>query len=89
MPYKKGYLTQEKLQKKLESNDKEDRAESEVLNFNKADFEFIPKNCQYKQEGPYLICQSCPLKHAVFIGMNKMMVGANKDGTPILKNRDF
>lgn len=77
------YKTQEKLSD-------EEEAESEVLNFDKADFKFIPKgNCQYRQQGPYLVCYSCELQHAVFIGMNKMMVGTNKDGTPIIKNRDF
>ncbi len=64
--------------------------EGEILDFTKPDFTFIPKgNHEWRQEGPYLVCYSCQLKHAVYIGMNKMMVGIDKTGMPILKNREF
>lgn len=70
-----------------ESND--EKPETEQMNFNKPDFEFIPKgNCQYRQQGPYLICYSCVLQHAVYIGMEKMMIGMNEKG-PIIVKRDF
>jgi len=62
--------------------------ESEVLNFEKPDFEFIPKgNHEFRQQGFYLICNSCELQHAVWIGPKKIMVGLDKDGRPILKDR--
>jgi len=62
----------------------------EILDFNKPDFEFIPKgNHEWRQEGPYIVCHSCQLKHAVYIGMEKMMVGIDKEGMPILENREF
>lgn len=61
--------------------------ETEKLDFTKPDFSFIPKgNCQYRQNGNYLVCYSCELKHAVWIGMDKIMVGENEKG-PILMNR--
>ena len=41
------------------------------------------------QQGPYLICDSCSLKHATRIGMGKQLVGFTEDGKPILKNLSF
>ena len=74
----------------LIENSEEEKPETDVLDFNKPDFKFIPKgNCQYRQNGPYLICYSCELKHAVWIGMQKIMVGIDKKGQPILKGRDL
>jgi hypothetical protein len=42
------------------------------------------------QQGPYLICQSCPLKHATWIGIDRVLTGFDENGVPILKavNRD-
>jgi hypothetical protein len=52
------------------------------------EYEFIPNAlCKYKQRGPYLVCVSCELQHAVYIGMSKMMVGEDENGRPILKDR--
>jgi hypothetical protein len=59
----------------------------EEANWDRPDYIFLPKgNHLYHQEGYYLICQSCDLTHAVFIGSKKIMVG-EKDGQPILKTR--
>jgi hypothetical protein len=56
----------------------------------KKDFEFIPHAlCQYRQRGFYLVCCSCDLQHAVYIGPNKLMIGEDIEGKPILKNRDL
>ena len=90
MPYKKESATVKTLETKQESDEeKEVKAENESLHFDKADFEFIPKgDCQYRQQGPYLICYSCELQHAVWIGMEKQMVGMNENG-PIIVKRDF
>ena len=52
------------------------------------DFVFLPKGRHtYRQEGPYLVCRSCELHHAIYIGMEKLMVGENDNGEPILKTR--
>lgn len=60
----------------------------EEKDLDKADYVFIPKGIHnYRQEGGYLVCRSCELAHAVFIGMNKLMVGLNEDGTPKLIKR--
>lgn len=68
---------------------KENKKEwSETLDFNKPSFTFIPKgNHQWKQQGFYLVCKSCDLQHAVFIGPDKIMVGTDKEGQPILKSK--
>lgn len=72
------------------STETEEKEETEVLDFNKPDFEFIPKgNHLWRQEGPYLCCRSCDCEHAVWIGMDKMMIGLGKDGQPILKLKSF
>ena len=60
----------------------------EELDFNKPDYKFKAKNCHYKQQGYYLICQTCEIQHAVYIGPDKRMVGEKKDGTPILQKID-
>jgi hypothetical protein len=87
MQYKNGLKTLENKPK--EQND-EEKPESELLNFDKPDFKFIPKaNCQFSQQGPYLICYSCELQHAVWVGMKKIMVGIDDKGQPILKDRDL
>ena len=60
--------------------------EHEVIEF-KNDFTFTPGRHVWRQSGPYLICKECSLHHAVYIGMEKLMVGEDQDGKPILKNR--
>jgi hypothetical protein len=52
------------------------------------DFEFLPTGQhEYRQRGPYLVCLSCEVQHAVYIGMEKIMVGEDEQGRPILKTR--
>ena len=59
----------------------------EEADFNNPDYIFLPKgNHIYKQRGYYIVCESCDLVHAVFIGPDKIMVGVKK-GQPILKTR--
>lgn len=60
----------------------------EERNWETPDFTFIPKgNHLYRQEGPYLICKSCELGHATYIGMKVVMVGMDEQGQPIFKSR--
>ena len=73
------------LKIKQEENEK---PEGEIFDFNKPDFSFIPKGRHlWRQQGYYLICHSCNLHHAVFIGMDKIMVGETSEGEPILHKR--
>lgn len=59
----------------------------EEYNFDRPSYTFIPKGDHlWRQQGYYLVCFSCELKHAVFVGKDKVMVG-EKGGKPILKNR--
>ena len=62
--------------------------ESETLDFSNPDFKFTPGRHVWRQHGPYLICNACVLQHATFIGMDKVMIGEEEDGTPILKKRE-
>lgn len=51
-------------------------------------YEFKPSgSCRYKQRGPYLVCVSCEVQHADWIGMDKIMVGEDTKGKPIIKLR--
>ena len=69
------------------AEEKKNEEIKEELDFNKPDFIFIPKgNHIYRQEGYYLVCRSCELNHAVFIGKDKILVGM-ENGQPILKKR--
>ena len=62
--------------------------ETEVLDFTKPDFSFIPKGShEWRQQGYYIICKSCDLEHAVWIGSKKILTGINEKGEPILKMR--
>jgi len=63
------------------------RSETEILDFNNPAYKFVPKGRhEWRQRGPYLVCLSCELQHAVWIGVDKQMVGIDKEGRPILKN---
>lgn len=64
------------------------KKEEQAYDFDNPEFTFIPKGIHnWRQEGPYLVCRSCEIHHAVFIGMEKMMVGIDENGNPILKSR--
>ena len=40
----------------------------------------------WRQQGPYVVCRECELHHAVFVGVDKIMVG-EEDGKPVLRDR--
>jgi hypothetical protein len=62
--------------------------EGEAVDFTQPNFSFSPNGRHtYRQEGGYLVCKSCTLHHAIWIGMERLMVGELPDGTPILKLR--
>ena len=42
---------------------------------------------RWTMQGPYLICDSCQLRHSFYIGMDKILVGYDESGNPILKKR--
>lgn len=66
----------------------EENIEQEVLDFNKPAFTFTPKeHHEWRQQGPFLICKSCEIEHASYLGMQKIMVGLNDEGQPILEDR--
>jgi hypothetical protein len=78
------------LRKFVKMNDEKEKDDSatEILDFSKPDFEFRPKEYhEWRQRGPYLVCTSCEIEHATYIGMEKIMVGLNDKGQPILKKR--
>ena len=41
----------------------------------------------WKQQGPLLICDSCPIQHSTFIGTKLYMTGMDKEGNPVLEKR--
>ena len=64
------------------------KKEEQAYDFDKPEYTFIPKGIHnWRQEGPYLVCRSCEIHHAVYIGIDKMMVGIDENGNPILKPR--
>jgi hypothetical protein len=67
---------------------KEDTGIQETLDFSKPAFSFIPPgNHSYRQQGSYLVCKSCEVQHATWIGIDKIMVGVDEKGQPIIKKR--
>jgi hypothetical protein len=74
-------------EKPLNDNPEPDEIPGEDIVYT-PDFVFLPKGRHtYRQEGPYLVCRGCELHHAIYIGMEKIMVGENEKGEPILKKR--
>ena len=60
--------------------------EEPIVEVNKAVFEFKPNELHvWRQQGPYLVCKSCDLQHAVFVGIDRLMTGIDEKGRPILK----
>lgn len=74
-------------QEKQSSETKSDQ-KTEELDFNTPDFSFTAKsNHEWRQRGYFLICYSCELQHAVFVGGDKILTGFESDGTPILSKK--
>jgi hypothetical protein len=68
--------------------DDEENIGEEALNEASEFIDFKPAGRHtYRQEGGYLVCRTCTLHHAVWIGMEKIMVGEDELGNPILKSR--
>lgn len=66
----------------------ENEIEEELLDFTKPDFDFKPnERHEWRQYGPYLICKVCQLEHAVYVGMENVLIGLEENGQPILKKR--
>ena len=64
-------------------------SEEKEYDFDNPEFVFAPKGIHnWRQEGPYVVCRSCEIEHAIWIGMDKMMIGIDSEGKPILKDRD-
>lgn len=90
--------SQRKLQKPMSEDSSErwktpeeqskEKMQSEVYDFTRPDFSFIPKGVHdWRQQGYYLICMSCEIQHAVWIGKDLMMIGIDEENNPIMKTR--
>ena len=71
-----------------ESKQNQETNNEEVLDFSKPDFTFIPKGRhEWKQQGYYIICKTCDIEHAVWIGSKMLLVGIEDNGNALLKRR--
>ena len=71
-----------------DENEVQDIPETETLDFNQADYTFVPNTVHtWRQQGYYLVCKSCEIEHAVYVGHDKLLVGISNEGKPILKSR--
>lgn len=76
------------LMDQTNEQEKEQEPEIEILDFTKPDFIFKPnQHHEWRQQGPYLVCKSCEIEHASYIGMEVLLVGLDEEGKPILKKR--
>jgi hypothetical protein len=72
--------------RELEENE-EIKGDEETLDFSKPSFTFKPiGHHAYKQNGPYLICKSCEIQHATWVGIDKVLVGFNEKNEPIIQD---
>src|SRR4030042_369476 len=76
------------LRRPLKVKQNENREETELQNFDKPDFVFLPKgNHDWRQQGYYIVCKSCEIEHASWVGPKKILVGLDEKGQPLFKNR--
>ena len=69
------------------SND-EEQVQPEEQIFNSENVVYFPGGRHvWRQQGPYCVCMACDLSHAVYIGMERVMVGEDENGKPILRAR--
>lgn len=61
---------------------------TETVDFSNPSFVFVPKEIHnWRQKGFFLECRSCDITHGVYVGPDKILIGIEKDGTPLFKNR--
>lgn len=66
----------------------EQNEDEEILDFTKPDYQFTPGAYHdWRQQGYYLVCKSCEIQHATWIGPDKLLVGYNDKLQPIIKLR--
>lgn len=76
------------MQKKQQTNGQAEnnKDEQEVLDFDSPIYVFKPNDRHgWIQQGPYLICKTCELDHATYIGIDKHLMGLDEKGQPILE----
>lgn len=56
---------------------------------NKARDEALRKKHKWIQKGTFIICESCEFRHSFYIPPDKIMVGIDKKGMPIIKSKQF
>lgn len=72
----------------MEQNEteKEEQPQGEILDFTKPSYNFIPNEAHdWRQRGPFLVCKSCDIEHATYIGPGRLLTGLDDKGRPILK----
>ena len=42
---------------------------------------------RWVQKGIWLECKSCKFRHGFYVGINKILVGVDEEGNPILKDK--
>ena len=65
-----------------EQENKELEPEHIESTLNKREFE---TRHLWRQYGNYIICESCPFRHATFIGNDKLLERFDENGQPIFK----
>ena len=72
----------------VENDESKEQVDTDEMDFSHPAFLFTPKaNHGYRQQGPYLVCKSCEIEHAVYVGMERLLCGFDDKGEPILKSR--
>lgn len=69
-----------------QSPNKDDGLPEEKVSYHNLSEPFVHKEHKWIQQGPDLICKSCPAHHGIRIGVKKRLTGFDKDGNIILTN---
>lgn len=76
------------MSKEKEIDDEKSAFEPESVEVDLSKLEpFTNSAHQWHQEGGYLICDSCSVRHAAFIGIDKVLKGFDDQGKPIIEKR--
>ncbi len=71
------------------NNEQDKEPTIESLDFSKPDYQFTPGAYhEWRQKGFFMVCKSCEIMHAVYIGPEKILIGLDEKGQPLFKKRN-
>ena len=64
----------------------EDPELQEKVSYHNLSEPYVKSEHEWVQQGPELICRSCPAHHGIRIGVSKRLKGFDKEGNMLIEN---